>query len=292
MIVWFVVLLASVGLSKNIRGVSMRLYDENAEYAFSGKFFTNIGEDDSLLYEFSNLTTEFKGVSIEEDSYGISIVIVLAISNGRSTDMWLCYSLLCNDSEEFIDDYLLLEPNQEQEIALRIETFDIAYTISHRAQIHILLEDGRRILGRCNSICVDYNIFSGGFRYKKLTNFSKGHRKEGRELDIRVNKMIPREFYSSKYVYTLNTIPIVITNCTNRRRAFVFERIEFNERIPEGVIGLNSLSDAIIIDEFETHELYIVLPLYDFEPYHGWHCRKISASVSIYVALREFEKWQ
>ncbi|MBO6300105.1 MAG: hypothetical protein J6N53_14845, partial [Lachnospiraceae bacterium] len=74
----------------------MRLYDENAEYAFSGKFFTNIGEDDSLLYEFSNLTIEFKGVSIEEDSYGIrSIVIVLAISNGRSTDMWLCYSLLC-----------------------------------------------------------------------------------------------------------------------------------------------------------------------------------------------------
>lgn len=242
----------------------MYLNDENLEYAFSGKDFTNIGEEDSSLFDFYNLSIFFKGICKSEDETGAtSLVIKLDVSCMRSTEIWLCYSLLLNNAENFFDGFLQIKPMQEQEIEIWIEDYDVAYSDNRSARLHFILEDGRRrILGRCNSICVDYNIFSGRYQYQKIDKSNKRERGDSREIDIRVNKMARRQFFSSdwSYAYYYNTLPIVITNCTDRNRAFLIDRLEFDQKIPQKVIGINALTDAISIEEWGSRELNIVFP--------------------------------
>ncbi len=253
----------------------MRLSDEGAEYAFSGTEFTNIGTEDNSLFDFCHLAIFFKGIYKSEDECGVnSIVIRLEVLNKRTTAMWLCSSLLLNNAEDFQDDYLQIEPEKEQEIDIWVESIDIAYSNNRRARLHLILEDGRRrLLGRCNSICVDYNIFSGKYQYKIIEQNCRGQRRENREIDLRVNKMNLRDFYPKykDYYYTYKTIPIIITNCTNRNRAFLIERIEFDSEVPEHIIGINALTDAISIGARESYELSIVLPISDdYEPDEGF----------------------
>lgn len=246
----------------------MYLDDEALEFAFPGTGFTNIGEDDNTLFDFSNLTIIFRGIYKSEDVIGAkSIVIRLEVSNRRRKEIWLCYSLLLNNAENYIDDYYLIQPEQKQEIDIWVEDYDVAHTHNHRARAHFVLEDGRRrILGRCNSICVDYNIFSGRYQYKKFENFSKGQRRRYRELEIHINKMAYRPFYSSNRsdMYLYQTIPVIITNCTDRHRSFKIETLEFNGKSPEEIIGLSSLSDVISISEWGSCEFNIVISSNDY----------------------------
>lgn len=244
----------------------MNLYDEKAEYAFSGTEFTNIGKNHNPLFDYSKLTINFKGLFKTEDESGITCYVIrLVVLNMRSTEAWLCYSFLLNDDDEYYDDFQRIEPNKEQTIDISIECHSASYSDNRRARLHFVIEDGRRrILGRCDSVCVDYNIFSGRYQYQKICKFSKGKRREYRELDIRVNKMTERRFISNdwSYAYIKNTIPIVITNCTDRRRAFTIETIEFDDKPPDDIIGINDLTDAITIGRWDSCELNIVVPQY------------------------------
>ncbi len=146
----------------------MHLEDNSLEYAFSGDCFTNVGEKDCCIFDFSNLKIKADGVHKTEDSCGAeSIVLRLNISSKRTTDMWICYSMLLEDSENFVDDYVQIEPYDDeygyddQYIDIPIDNCEIAYSNNRRAMIHFVIEDGRRrILGRCDSLCVDYNMFS------------------------------------------------------------------------------------------------------------------------------------
>ena len=246
----------------------MYLDDEAIEFAFSGTDFTNIGEDDNALFDFSNLTIIFRGIYKSEDVNGAnSIVIRLDVSNRRRTEIWLCYSLLLNNAENYIDNYYLIQPEQKQEIDIWVEDYDVAYSHNRRARAHFVLEDGRRrILGRCNSICIDYNIFSGRYRYKKFDNFSKGQRRHYRELEIHINQLASRPFFSSNWsdMYIYKTIPVIITNCTDRHRSFKIETLEFDGKSPEEIIGLNSLADVISISEWGSYEFSIVISSNDY----------------------------
>ncbi|MBO6214736.1 MAG: hypothetical protein J6N76_04280, partial [Lachnospiraceae bacterium] len=152
-----------------------------------------------------------------------------------------------------------------------IEDYDIAYTDNRKVQIHFVLEDGRRrILGRCNSISAEYNIFSGRYRYKKHDTFSKGKRRDYRELDIKVNKLSQRQFFAMdwSYMYIHKTIPLVVTNSTDRSRAFEIRSLEFDGKTPddEDLIGINSLEDVISLEPWASFEINMILPFDDYIP--------------------------
>ena len=240
----------------------MQLRDDSLEFIFSGTDFINIGREDNILFDFYNLTIVFKGVCRLVNMYGnTEIFIKLSISNMRNTVLWICYSLLLNDAENFSDDVIEILPKKEMEIEIPLENYEIAFENNHRASIHLVLEDQRRrILGRCHSICVDYNVISGRYRYQIFNKFSKGNRSY-RELDIQVNKMTSRRYFSDDWSYSCvyNTIPIVITNCTDRNRSFVIERLEFDGGPIDKIIGINDMSDAIFIDGWESHKIEIVI---------------------------------
>ncbi|WP_022757540.1 hypothetical protein [Butyrivibrio fibrisolvens] len=218
----------------------MKLYDENQEFAFLGTDFTNIGEDNNSLFDTTRLKILFTGISKSRDSNGENgIVLKLNVYNRRATDTWLCYSYLYNNDDDFTDDFIHLEPNEEQELSIYLEDYDIAYTNNHYVRIHFILEDGRRrILGRCNSLCVEYNNFSGRYQYKIIDKFSRSQCRELRELDIKVNKMDERRFFSSdwSYMYFHNTIPIIVSNHTDRQRAFIINLLEFDGDVLEEII--------------------------------------------------------
>ncbi len=65
-------------------------------------------------------------------------------------------------------------------------------------------------------------------------------------------------------MYINKTIPIIITNCTDRKRAFQIECLEFGGETPERIIGINDLTDVFSIDAWESHDLDIIVQPDDY----------------------------
>ncbi|MCR5196506.1 MAG: hypothetical protein K6D38_09310 [Pseudobutyrivibrio sp.] len=247
----------------------MYLEKNDIEYPFSGQAYTNIGKEDNLLYDFYNLRIMFNGIFKAKDTNGVdSVAARLGVCNNGSSEIWLCYSFLLNDSEDFLDGHVIIEPTTEIEIEIIIEDYDISFSNNHRVRFHFILEDGLgRLIGRCNSICIDYNIFSGTFSYKILKKNSKVNRIGRRALDIRINKITYRRekkypWLDEDMIYAC--VPIIIVNCSAKKKAFIINCLEFFIDDVLKIEGINDLTDVLTIPSWGARELIMIMRTYNY----------------------------
>ena len=253
------------------------LEDDNREFAYSKRDFINVGDDNGVLFESNDFSLKIRDVGKSDIDYESSgLVIKCEVLGERKDDIILCYSSLLNVDEKYTDDFIVIE-KWDYEIEIFVDSCEYAYSDNRSACFHFALENGKGgIWARCNSLRIDYNVFSGKYQYQiiKRENVYGGKRTQKNEIELRVNSVGERTHWEreERQFFLYNTIPIEIINMTDRDIAIEIDFLDVDEveLQKNDFIGICDLSDVIFLKGFSAFEFLIVMEM-DYMPDHNSH---------------------